>query len=847
MASRGQKRPRSASDDGDDNTNTNTAIPAPVIPSSSTATTAIANPSTGPHSATALANARNAMTQALLAEVAPPHLLDYFLLRTNLDVNLAIAQFRTHRNTVLTAGTTYPLPSRPGPAASSRPTTGKDGQGDKDGGAAKKDTGKKGPKPGKNDKGKGKAKDTPRNSPSNPSSGGDSDDDDDDNDPDKIRHGINNEAQRRRVAVKLRDYVQEHYDDTDEFNKHGLSPTEAIFLLVLYAWDIKQIKKHYNSIGSMRWPIYRRYDHMRIPIDLKKTDNKDVKKMKTKDQDERLALLIEATGRSDYYSLRRFLEEMEWNLVDAVSIWFSVGIEPYNGSMPKDKSHKKAADDDDDDDDYSGLRRDTDGYVVDAPSGNAWEAAPVDNDWDADRETFEPADKDTPEVEVTMADDHLIRTHTKREPSSVVNEDRETAAAGKPNPHKMVIEVIQDGKYKYKHYHGGFDWPGANSSVIKARKDQPARNQPFDWTNQDHLKLLNAWRRQNNRRITQQKNREASQEWTHKEKKFLYNLSKNELKELMRLNPRMTRDQLLPLRVPKSVKDEWASKFNAKFTGKPPPGAPAGTEPRKDRSAAALMTQRNRSKRMIKDFKCTRDFKFFERKAKARMNRKKGAGGGDDDDEEDEDESDATTVYSDDSTDSGDDTSDDDDDDDNNDNNDDGNDGVLGDNVRVTRSRSAHSQNTPPGNAPSGSGKGKGNGSGSGSGHKRKKLRTTGPTAAGRPWGVPVNSVQTAEPEDVDMQDAGLDIDDDAVAAAQAMTELAGQEPSSNAADVAAAQVLTEIASSFVGQEQEPGSNVDSATSGAQLDPTYDPNATESDADATNTDPEYPRSEDEEL
>lgn len=560
------------------------------------------------------------MIQDLLPEAAPNHLLDYFLTQASLDVDRAIENFRAHRKGVFTLAPAVATSGSPAEnLGAANPITGQ--------GSTGNNNPSQPPKAKDKDKDKGKSKNEPKGrrrkgsdkgsddgdddepkkqrpdpkDPFNPPSDDDDDSENDDDKPDKVRFRYNNESQRRRIAVKLRDRIAEKFSDAK------VTPAEAMLLLVYYQWDYNMIVAMHEEFHHMKWRLYHRFERMKLPIVIKDKDTNDQKAQKIREQDERLVTLIEATGRSDYEGLWRFLDSLQWDLLAAITQWFNEGIEPY---QRKPKKGKKSVEDD------LGLRRDTDAWPVPPPPKSRSKAPPKDDEWDAGKDTFEPSDDDEPDYD--SEEEYMIQNPAKHDPTPLINEDRSIPMVGEPDLTKLVIQGIQNGRYIYRRFDNGFTWPNLNKAVVKPRKNQVPRNEPFDWyRGRSHLSLLTKWRAQVFARRTGQGNRPASQPWSDEENKFLYDLTEQEVTRLEK-KTKKNRDQLLPLTVSQELKDEWARKFNAKFSGTTPAGA---KKPRYDRGPHTLMTQRNRLREMIQDFKCKEDALFFARKAKADKNR----------------------------------------------------------------------------------------------------------------------------------------------------------------------------------------------------------------------------------
>ena len=130
--------------------------------------------------------------------------------------------------------------------------------------------------------------------------------------PIAARLNSNAEQERRDAALAFRIAIEK-----SSMGTVILSPSQAVLFLYLNAWDLGDAVALWNS-QSLRanYKVLAQFDGMRTQLDRQiMIDDRVVLRA----QDERLALLLNITGRPDWYSLRERLVEADWNLIEAVA------------------------------------------------------------------------------------------------------------------------------------------------------------------------------------------------------------------------------------------------------------------------------------------------------------------------------------------------------------------------------------------------------------------------------------------------------------------------------------------------------------------------------------------------
>ncbi|KAK5051325.1 hypothetical protein LTR84_002977 [Exophiala bonariae] len=408
----------------------------------------------------------------------------------------------------------------------------------------------------------------------------------------------NHEQERRDAALALRLHMEEL------IGEEGLiSPAEAILMLNRRRWDLTQTAKEFRKLikASRRETtllrLARTYDQMRTPLQQEVAPPQQG--TISMQQSERLAELLNITGRNDWHSLRVCLQSHNWNLVAAVSQWFTQGIPPVQA--PSSVEH-------------GGVRLNTNLHQLPMPTWDDTRSASSLEGWAIEPEEFAKpgeADSDSSSEEGTG----LIKQDRKRLPGFLINASRATAKKGMRNNSLFLIEYISRGRYWYNRFEqqANLKWPGVGfPTAPHGQNPKPDQSKlvEFDWTNQRHVDWLNNWRRQNCDRVTGLKKRAEAQKWSEEELQFLYDLSAELLDKKKKESPHLPEDHFLPLRFDKDIKEDWRVRFNNRFRGTVQPGC---SQPRLDREQSAIMTQRARTRAIVDRFRVKADVDYFKK------------------------------------------------------------------------------------------------------------------------------------------------------------------------------------------------------------------------------------------
>lgn len=409
------------------------------------------------------------------------------------------------------------------------------------------------------------------------------------------------EQERRDAVLALRLHLEERLGNTGT-----ISPAEATLLLHQQHWDLTQAARSFGTLERTRRGLACTYDQMRSVLQGPVAEvNQPTTLMQ---QNERLAELINITGRNDWYSLRVCLQQHSWDLVATVSQWFSEGI-------PPEEAQASVAP-------HGGVRMDVNLRPLPMPTRDSARSASSRKGWALEPEAFATEGGEDGQSSSEEEESTLLKQERKRPHGFMVNSTRSTAKKGMRNDRLFLIEYISRGRYWYNRFERQqtFKWPGVGFTAEALGQDHHHHPQAddkhlveFDWSNQQHLTWLNNWRRQNIQRATGLQIRARAQRWSPEELQFLYDLSEELLQEKARRFPRKTVGQLLPLMISKATKEDWAKRMNEKFSGTIQPGS---DRPRFDREETALMTQRARTRAIVDRFQLRADEDFFAKAAR---------------------------------------------------------------------------------------------------------------------------------------------------------------------------------------------------------------------------------------
>ncbi|KAJ9616406.1 hypothetical protein H2200_000124 [Cladophialophora chaetospira] len=522
---------------------------------------------------TEMEHALNSMRQRLAPQITDRALLQQYLEVDNLDVDRAVNRWQTHRARILAGAA--PPPSDSSSSSSSDSDGEDDGEGVDEGGIFEG---------------------MQANAIAE-------------------RFNANIEQERRDAALAFRLEIED-----SSVGYVVLSPSQAIFFLYICGWDLGVALSRWNSTSLKEsFLLLGEFDRMRKPLHREIDVSDEVTLLA---QDERLATFINITGRPDWYSLRERLVEADWNLIEAVAAWFRPGVRPERPSSTGNGP---------------GIRVDVNLRELDWPADGDCDAAEgtvMDEGWGQEPNYFAPDNpfpnppnpvKENPVAATTKPRGTKPIDGRERRNGFLIHIDssqaRETAQIGIRNPELFLIEWICKGKYWYNRFkHNKLGFP-----EYEAAQNIPPRANPlpeFDWKNQDHINLLNNWRRQVTNRATGYNTRQGSQLWSQEEIDFLISLTEELFQEAKREFKDKTEAELLPLVITNKVKEDWQRRFNAKFTGTIQPGS---DKERIDRKSSALMTQRGRIRILVDKYKVTEDKQWFKRqenkkeKAKAKV------------------------------------------------------------------------------------------------------------------------------------------------------------------------------------------------------------------------------------
>lgn len=288
---------------------------------------------------------------------------------------------------------------------------------------------------------------------------------------------------------------------------------------------------------------------------------------------------------------------MNWNLIVAIVRWFTVGIPPRRHRNDRIGARTEGF----------GRRKDHKGALRPMPTKKECKPDLLDDDlkgWASEPDEFIKGGKNIKPRRPQPKGKNLDRKQ-----GFLLDHDTGTMLKGTSKPTKFSLEYIQKGKWHQNLFrHSNFVWSddddSDNTSKPNKRRAKKSAGKfgTFDWDDQDHIEILNNWRRQARVRATFENNREPSQRFSQEELDFLYQLSKELWEDLKQRHPDYDPEDLLPFNVSGEVKKDWTERFNKRFEGRV---IPPNTKPIRHRNTNALMTQRHRYKKLQEDFKLT--------------------------------------------------------------------------------------------------------------------------------------------------------------------------------------------------------------------------------------------------
>lgn len=353
-------------------------------------------------------------------------------------------------------------------------------------------------------------------------------------------HDADPERERRGLVIFLWKLLEE----ARAVGSVPLRRSEAIMLLRETYWDVIQARDLYLEHQVAFDAFTNSYGQFHGPAQVRS------------ERDNRLASMIDLTGRQDIDSLQAHLNRHNYNFIAAVVAWQKSGIPVIPGEDRADVADQ------------------------DPVSDHCfwWDESPSDME-----EEKEDSNKDDQEEDVVKH-------------GFLINPDRQGALKGVPDHTKMFIEYTHNGKYKAHAFkHKGYRWSS----------EHPQDRLDFDFNNQDNIHHLNNWRREIFRRkIGNMTDRPQRTSWLEVEDDFLYELHRALWDELIVEHPDENPQNFLPLPVPASRQREWARRFNEEFEGT---AQEDSEQVRPHRSYGAINTRRHRVQRIINDFRLERN------------------------------------------------------------------------------------------------------------------------------------------------------------------------------------------------------------------------------------------------
>ena len=380
----------------------------------------------------------------------------------------------------------------------------------------------------------------------------------------------NREEQRREAVRLLRTAIN---IDRDPNNKLELTLSEATLTLVLTGWDVEAAVAQWQAPDIIRWQLHHTFDHLR-PQTVKQVEI-----------DERLARLVQVTGRDDWHSLQKFLKTHNQCFIQAVAIWYRSGI-PAVRPGGWDSAARQ----------YLGRRVGWNGRPLSAmPSDNDCVPRQINGDsWPSMETTSRPAGVIPADPAAQPPKD--LRTTTTRQRGFALTPEGDAPVVGAVDPSKFVVDYIKNGKY----WANEFPWKKYFWPQLPQSDDNNPSNPTFNWDTLEHTQHLGKWRRQQYSRIEKTKTKETPQDFCEEELNYLFELFQRHVQKLLSDNPGKTRDDFLPLSFRKGATQKLENDFNQKFEGKKPGGA---TEPRRPRNGNSLKVKACRQVNFQKAFK----------------------------------------------------------------------------------------------------------------------------------------------------------------------------------------------------------------------------------------------------
>lgn len=415
----------------------------------------------------------------------------------------------------------------------------------------------------------------------------------------RMPHSI--EQERLFAATQLRNYIWGRVQVV-------VSPTQAVLLMHLAGWDYGRAVADFSSYDDALNRLHLEFDRMRSGEG--RTISRDVAVNGAQErQSERLAILLSITHRPDWGSVQNFLVGCEFNLIAAIFKWFFYGI----AVSTKKPDQKK-------------VRLDAYRNPLPLPSPLEVVPLPFDRNWAQEPDFYRRV------LGSSVNDDSIAPPPLRMEDRCrafgyLLFPDRSAIQPGAYHVEDyFVVEIIAKNRYVHSRFSkpevkkgkggGKFLWPklaaGPNNSNAPDNNTNDTDNRVvFDFTNKEHVDLLNAWRRQIFARNTGVLVRPGSQEWQPIELALLYQLVEEFFEQYIATHGAPD-DPDWHLPCPRSKLEEFTDALNATFVGTQP-----GTAIRGERTAEATQTQMRRIAPLCADFSVPEDRTWFAQKEKA--------------------------------------------------------------------------------------------------------------------------------------------------------------------------------------------------------------------------------------
>lgn len=409
---------------------------------------------------------------------------------------------------------------------------------------------------------------------------------------DRMPLGTGTSEELRRVAVEqFRDAIIDDHQET-------LSVDEAVLLMFLADWDMGIALEQYKSRDVS-------LDRLHVHFDRLRSDETNALVGSTEDrarqerQDERLAMLVNITTRSDFGSVQNFLAGVKFNLIKAIIKWFKTGIPVTN---------KKRAD-------KEKVRKDTKKKPIPFPDPNDVVAKPIDNKWGASLDFYRRVlaySGPTTEIPLPPLREEL-GDREDRAFGYLVDPDRAPLHAGSYFVEEyFVVEEFHNGKYWHNRFmkEKTFKWPefdkkdGSSSDSEKVDDKRVL----FDFKNPKHVEALSSWRRQIFSRSTGLLKRRGTQVFQPVELGFLWNLLQEAYAEWLKTDP----EDGATMPVSRNQLQQWTEALNEEFAGTTL--GEDNAQLRHERNWRAVGTQLKRMPEFTEAFDLPRDERWIKAK-----------------------------------------------------------------------------------------------------------------------------------------------------------------------------------------------------------------------------------------